>query len=66
MRVQVDETRSNDMPSRVNGFLASDLGAGNVKNLAVSDTDIAHGVEPAFRIHDPAIQDDEIIVLRLR
>ena len=64
MEMGVDEARCHDMaggiyrPGTLQRLLA-DFG-----NAAIFDTDVGDTVKQRFRVHDPAVRDNEVIVLR--
>jgi hypothetical protein len=65
MHVGVDEPRCDHVAFSVDGFVAFDVGFRNGFNLAVPDTDVANCVQIRLRVHDPAVQDHQVVVPRL-
>ncbi len=60
--VGVDEPGRDHMAGGVDRLLACDLFLGDDGDPAVLDADVGDGVVLGFRVHDPAIQNDQVIV----
>ncbi len=65
MVVRVDETGRDHMACGVDALRAGDRILGDDDDLSVLDTDVPHRVEPALGVHDPAVQDHQVVVVRL-
>ncbi len=59
----VDEARCHDVAGGIQRFLASKRILGDRDNSAILDTDIGDIVEQRLRVDDPAVEDDDVVVL---
>jgi hypothetical protein len=66
MLMQVDEARSDDQPARIEYASADKRFGTHTNDLPVINTDIADGVEPRLRVHNPATLHDQVVGLRKR
>jgi len=62
VRVGVDKTRRHHQPLGVDGLLPFNLVLGDDGDPAVLDADVGYGVILGFRVHDPAVVDDQIVI----
>ena len=62
--VGVDKPRRHHMAGGIDGFLAGDLVLGDDGDLAALDADVGDRVIIGFRVHDPAVVDDQVVVVR--
>ena len=65
MEVQVDEARRHHVTRGVDGFGAGDLAGCDDRDPAVLDAHVELAVEHRLGVHDPAVQDYQVVVLRL-
>jgi hypothetical protein len=61
MRVQVDESRSHDQSRGVDRVASGSRLFRYRRDLAVQNSDVAHGVEPGVRVHDATVQDHGVV-----
>src|SRR5205823_3161552 len=61
MRVEVDEARRDDESPRVNGGAPAQGGASDCCNRSPADPDVAHRVEPCFRVDHPPVPDYDVV-----
>jgi hypothetical protein len=61
--VGIDEPRRDHVAGGIDGFLSGDLFLGDDGDPAVLDADVGDRVIPGFRVHHPAVENDEIVVL---
>ena len=64
VRVRVDESGRDHMVFRIHHFLATNRFVRDRDNLAVLDADVSDTIELCLRVHHPAVQDDDVVVLR--
>ncbi|MYK29819.1 MAG: hypothetical protein F4048_14300 [Gammaproteobacteria bacterium] len=60
MAVQVHESRCHNLAGGIDDDAAVQRRFRNHNNAAVANADVAHGIEAAGRIHDPAVGDDGV------
>src|SRR5215469_15841974 len=63
MLVQIDESRRDVEPCRVNHALAAECRRRNARDLAVANADGAHRIEPGFGVHDASAFDHDVELL---
>ncbi len=66
MIVRINETGRDNMAAGIDHFLAGDLLVGDDGDPVALDTNVRNGVVPGFRIHNPAVDDDQVVVFRSR
>ena len=63
MEVGVDEARPHDMAGGIHRLGTFEWLFADLDDATVFDADIGDVVEQCFRVHDPAVVDDEVVVL---
>ena len=61
--MRVDEAGRDDVTRCVDRISARDRLLGNRDDAAILDADIAYRVELGLRVHDPAVEDDEVVAV---
>jgi hypothetical protein len=63
VNVQINEAGRNDQSLRLNSCATFNEVASDRPDLTVADADVTYSVKIRFRIHDPTVQNNDVIVV---